>query len=241
MIVVEKLHVRVGTFELNNISFSVPEGQYAVCMGRTGSGKTSLLEAVCGLKPVTGGRILLAGVDVTHRKPAERGIGFVPQDGALFDTMTVGEHLAFALVIRRWRRHDIEARVDEMAALLEIEHLLARTPLGLSGGERQRVALGRALAFRPGILCLDEPLSALDEDARDEMHELLKSVQRQTGVTALHVTHSREEAHALADRVLQLQAGKLSSYSLQEWEQLDQSRHASGAAVDPHAPRSATT
>lgn len=221
MIVVEKLHLRVGTFELRELDFAVPHGEYAVCMGPTGSGKTTLLEAMCGLKPVTSGRIVLMGEEVTHRKPAERGIGYVPQDGALFDTMTVGEHLAFALEIRRWRRKEIDARVDEMAALLEIEHLLARTPQGLSGGERQRVALGRALSFRPGILLLDEPLSALDEHARDEMHDLLKNVQRQTGVTALHVTHSREEARALADRVLQIEGGKLASYGRDEWEQLD--------------------
>ncbi|MBX3414402.1 MAG: ATP-binding cassette domain-containing protein [Pirellulales bacterium] len=218
MIVVEKLHLRVGEFELRELDFAVPQGEYAVCMGRTGSGKTTLVEALCGLRPIAAGRILLLGEDVTHRKPAERGIGYVPQDGALFDTMTVGDHLAFSLVVRRWRRAEIDARVAELASTLGISHLLARFPPGLSGGERQRVALGRALAFRPGILCLDEPLSALDEQTREEMHHLLKSVQRQTGVTALHVTHSREETTALADCVLQITAGKLTSYTRAEWE-----------------------
>src|SRR5690606_19706931 len=117
------------------------------------------LEAVCGLKSVTAGRVLLCGRDVTRLKPGERGVGFVPQDGALFPTMTVGQQLGFALTVRRWSAAAIKARVCELADVLGIEHLLHRTPQGLSGGERQRVALGRALSFRPGVLCLDEPLS----------------------------------------------------------------------------------
>jgi ABC-type sulfate/molybdate transport systems ATPase subunit len=115
--------------------------------------------------------------------------------------------LAFALVVRRWARAAIEQRGAELAGLLGIEYLLDRRPKGLSGGEIQRVALGRALAMRPGVLLLDEPLSALDEVTRGEMHELLLSVRRQTDVTVLHVTHNRSDAERLADRLFELRNG----------------------------------
>lgn len=209
MIEVSQLGVRAGGFALRDVSFSIPAGEYAVLMGRTGTGKTTLLEALCGLKPVTTGAIRLQGRDVTRLRPAERGIGYVPQDRALFQTMTVREHLAFALEIRKTDRTVIAERVAEMARLLGIAALLDRRPLGLSGGEAQRVALGRALSMRPGILCLDEPLSALDERTRLEMCELLEQVQRSTGVTILHVTHSQDEAERLADRIFRLQDGRI--------------------------------
>jgi ABC-type sugar transport system ATPase subunit len=151
------------------------------------------------------------GSEVTNLKPAGRGIGYVPQDRALFQTMTVREHLAFALTIRRWERAEIDRRVDELAELLGLQHLLVRKPQGLSGGEAQRVALGRALAFRPGILCLDEPLSALDDETRQEMYELLQKVQAHTGVTTLHVTHHRGEASRLADSILLLKNGRITA------------------------------
>jgi len=209
MIAVENLTVRAGEFTLADVSFEVPTGQYGALMGRTGAGKTTLLEALCGLKPVLGGTILLNHRDVTRLKPAERGIGYVPQDRALFQTMTVREHLAFALMLRKAERQVIHQRVAELSRLLGIEHLLERKPHGLSGGEAQRVALGRALSVRPGILCLDEPLNALDDETRQGMYELLAEVQRSTGVTILHVTHNLEEAGQLADRILWLQNGKV--------------------------------
>lgn len=209
MISVEHLQVSVGGFAIQDISFEVPTGHYAVLMGRTGAGKTTLLEALCGLKPVTGGTIRLNDRDVTRLKPAERGIGYVPQDRALFQTMTVREHLAFALVIRKAEQSVIHQRVADLSRLLGIESLLERRPHGLSGGEAQRVALGRALSVRPGILCLDEPLNALDDDTRQEMYKLLGEVRRSTGVTILHVTHNREEAEQLADRILVLRDGKI--------------------------------
>jgi len=209
MIRVEQLGVRAGAFALSGIGFEVPDGQYAVLMGRTGSGKTTLLEAVCGLKRVGGGSIWLRGTDVTRLKPADRGIGYVPQDRALFSTMTVREHLAFAPAIRKWPRAAIDERVAELAALLGLNRLLDRKPAGLSGGEAQRVALGRALATRPGILCLDEPLSALDDDTREEMYALLESVQKYTGVTTLHVTHHLGEAERLANVILLLKDGQV--------------------------------
>lgn len=209
MIRLENLAVQAGAFRLAGIGMEIPSGQYAVLMGRTGSGKTTILEALCGLKPVMAGTIHLDGRDVTQLKPAERGIGYVPQDRALFQTMTVREHLAFALQVRRWNEEVIEQRVTELANLLGLEGLLERKPHGLSGGESQRVALGRALAFRPGILCLDEPLSALDDDTRDEMYALLESVQGRLGVTTLHVTHHLGEAERLADKVFLLKDGRI--------------------------------
>ncbi|MBI5384804.1 MAG: ABC transporter ATP-binding protein [Verrucomicrobia bacterium] len=209
MIQVENLSVRAGAFALSGVRFEIPNGHYAVLMGKTGSGKTTLLEAICGLKPIMAGAIALAGRDVTRLTPGERGIGYVPQDRALFQTMTVRENLAFALHIRRWPRADIDRRVAELAKLLGLDGLLDRKPNGLSGGEAQRVALGRALASRPGILCLDEPLSALDDDTREEMYALLDSVRRYTGVTTLHVTHHLGEAERLADVIFVLKDGRI--------------------------------
>jgi len=205
----ENLTVRVASFCLAGIDLEIPSGSYAVLMGRTGSGKTTVLEAICGLKPVAGGVIRLDGREVQHLKPAARGIGYVPQDRALFQTMTVRENLAFALGIRRWSRAAMEQRVQELSRLLGLASLLDRKPCGLSGGESQRVALGRALAARPSILCLDEPLSALDDETREEMYALLESVQQYAGATILHVTHHRGEAERLADRVFHLQDGRI--------------------------------
>ena len=209
MIVVENLSVRAGHFALANISFEIPTGQHAILMGRTGSGKTTLLEAICGLRAVTAGRIQLMGRDVTALAPAGRGLGFVPQDGALFQHLTVREHLNFALRVREWERSKAEQRVADLAGWLGLEGLMDRKPAGLSGGEAQRVALGRALSFHPDILCLDEPLSALDEESRAELCKVLQTVREHTGVTILHITHSLAEARKLADRILLLHDGTI--------------------------------
>lgn len=209
MITLERLTVRAGAFTLREISLSIPAGAYAVLMGRTGSGKTTLLEAICGLRTVDSGRILLGREDVTQLPPGSRGVGFVPQDGALFQHLTVRQHLEFALVVRGWARERMEARVKELAGWLGLSSLLDRFPAGLSGGETQRVALGRALSFQPRILCLDEPLSALDDASRAEVCEVLESVRRHTGVTALHITHNLSEAQRLGDCVLRLHEGSI--------------------------------
>lgn len=214
MIEVANLTVWAGNFCLKEASFTVPQGNYAVLMGRTGSGKTTLLEAICGLRTIQAGTIRLGGVDVSFAPPAERGIGYVPQDLALFPTMTVKEHLEFALKIRRQPRTLINERTNELARLLGIEHLLSRRPLGLSGGEAQRVALGRALSFRPTVLLFDEPLSALDETTRDEMYTLLRNIRQQTEMTVLHITHSRQEAQTLADCLFELHDGQINPRSL---------------------------
>jgi len=209
MIHLDSITWQAGTFRLENVSLHVPTGQYAVLMGRTGCGKTTLVEILCGLRRPLGGRVFIGDCDVTHELPAARGVGYVPQDGAMFPTMTVREHLGFALRLRRRPREEIARRVQQLAAELGVAALLDRRPQGLSGGERQRVALGRALAAQPKVLVLDEPLSALDEDLRDDLAALLRRLQREHGVTALHVTHSRAEAAQLADVLFQLADGRI--------------------------------
>jgi len=209
MISVRGLSIFAGAFRLEGASFDVPAGAYAVLMGRTGTGKTSILEAIAGLRPIAAGVIRLGERDVTALRPAARGVAYVPQDRALFGTMTVREHLAFALVIRKVAEAAIEARVAELAEWLRLGELLERRPAGLSGGEAQRVALGRALSYRPDILLLDEPLSALDDETRAEMHGVLRAVREHTGVTTLHVTHNVEDARQLADRLLVLEGGRV--------------------------------
>lgn len=209
MIRFESVALTQGDFHLSNLSFEVPEGAYAVLMGPTGCGKTTVLELLCGLSAPMVGTIRLGGVDVTTKSPAARGVGYVPQDGALFPKLTVGEQIGFSLRVRRATDAEVTARVAELGELLGIGHLLGRRPAGLSGGERQRVALGRALAFRPKILCLDEPLGALDEDMHAEMCALLKDIHTEAGVTALHVTHSGSEAERLATHLLRFESGRI--------------------------------
>lgn len=209
MIALESIALRAGAFALQDVSLEVPAGEYAVLMGRTGSGKTCLVECICGLRAPTAGRVWLDGVDVTRARPAERGVGYVPQDGALFPTMTVAEQLAFPLLLRRRPRAAVRGRVLELAELLALGPLLGRRPRGLSGGERQRVALGRALAAEPRVLCLDEPLAALDEETREDVAGALAAARAHAHATVLHVTHSRAEAARLADRVFVLEGGRL--------------------------------
>ena len=216
MIQLADLSIRSGPFALSAINLSIPEGAYAVLMGGTGQGKTTILEAICGLRKVTSGRVVLCGVDVTREKPANRGVGYVPQDLGLFPMMTVRGHLEFALKVRRASSAVIRERVSELAEVLGIHPLLERHVRHLSGGEAQRVALGRALSFRPRILVLDEPFNSLDEATRDRLCELLRSIQKQSGLTTLHVTHSRSEARLVADKLIVLSGGKLAERSVEE-------------------------
>ena len=207
MIELKQVGIRCGLFTLANIALRVEAGEYAVLMGKTGAGKTTLLEAICGLRKVQTGSIEIRGVDVTRWSPSDRQVGYVPQDLALFPTMNVHEHLQFALRLRRVEKAVMEQRIAELSQVLGLATMLERNVRSLSGGEAQRVALGRALAARPAILLLDEPLSALDQATRTEMHQWLRKVKAATGVTTLHVTHNEDEAEALADRRFVLESG----------------------------------
>ncbi len=209
MIALQQVTLKLGAFELRDIAFEVEAGSHTVLMGRTGAGKTTLLEAICGLRRISSGRVILGGRDVTEAPPGARGIGFVPQDGALFQHLTVREHLAFSLKVREWELQRMESRVMELSDWLGLGALLDRTPAGLSGGEAQRVALGRAIASSPEVLCLDEPLSALDDETRAEVCGVLTELRERTHITILHITHNRHEADRLADRVLVLRDGRV--------------------------------
>ena len=209
MIRFENISWAAETFALSGVSFTVPQGSYAVLMGRSGSGKTSLLELLCGLRFPSSGAIWIGDREITNLTPGERGIGYVPQDGALFPTMTVRENIEFALRIRGESGPGSRAAVESLAERLGIAGVLDRKPQHLSGGERQRVALARALAATPTVLVLDEPLSALDEELREDLARLLKEIQRDLKLTTLHVTHHRQEAAQLADHVLRLEHGSV--------------------------------
>ena len=193
---------------LDDVTLTIPSGTYAVLMGSTGCGKTTLLEVLCGLRQPQKGRVLIDGRDVTALEPRERGIGYVPQDLALFPTLKVFDQIAFALKLRRL---PADSRVRELASELAISHLLDRQPEALSGGEKQRVAIARALAANPKLLLLDEPLSALDEAMRGEAAAMLKRIQQQHQLTVLHVTHSQAEAVQLADLRLSFASGRITA------------------------------
>jgi ABC-type sugar transport system ATPase subunit len=218
MIELENLSLRAGAFALQNVQLLVPQGSYAILMGGTGQGKTSILEVICGLKPVTSGRVRLAEHDVTHWKPADRGVGYVPQDLALFPTISVRGHLEFALKLRRWSRLAVQERVTRLADVLGITHLLERGVKHLSGGEAQRVAIGRAISFEPRVLLMDEPLNALDEKTRDRLCSLLRQLHAEFRLTTLHITHSRTEAQQVAQKFFLLEKGALQERPLSELE-----------------------
>jgi ABC-type Fe3+/spermidine/putrescine transport system ATPase subunit len=201
MLRVERLSIRLGEFDLRDISLEVREGEYFVLLGPTGTGKTVLVECIAGLHRPKSGRIVLDGRDITDLPPEERGIGYVPQDYALFPNLTAFENIAFGLRVRKFPEAMVRRKVQELAEWLGITYLLHRLPLTLSGGEKQRVALARALAVEPKVLLLDEPLAAVDEQTRERLCRELKAIQRQTGATFVHVSHNFEETLAVADRI----------------------------------------
>lgn len=200
MIRTERPHLRIGDFCLRDASLKVARGEYFVLLGPPGSGKSVFLECLCGLKRLDSGRIHIDNRDVTHLEPRERGIGYVPQDHALFPHISVEGNIHFGLRARHVRRGEISRRTREVAETLGIGHLLERRIAGLSGGERQRVALARALVVGPKILLLDEPVSTLDESTREAVCGELRRIQRRFGVTTIHVSHLLEEAFSVADR-----------------------------------------
>ncbi|MCL6547557.1 MAG: ABC transporter ATP-binding protein, partial [Alicyclobacillus sp.] len=197
-------HVAVDQFNLE-----IREGEFVTLLGPSGSGKSTVLRMIAGLLEPTSGTVHIAGRDVTRLPPQARGIGLVFQSYALFPHMTAAENIAFPLKVRRWSREQVRRRVDEMLELVGLAHRRDHLPEQLSGGERQRVALARSLAFRPPLLLLDEPLSALDAKVRVSLRESLKQIQATTGVTTLMVTHDQEEALELADRVAVMNQGRI--------------------------------
>jgi ABC-type Fe3+/spermidine/putrescine transport system ATPase subunit len=207
MIRIEQLHFSVGAFALSDVSLCVAPGEYFVLLGPTGSGKTLLVECLCGLNRIESGRIFLGGNDVTALEPRLRNLGYLPQDYALFPHLSVRKNVTFGL------RHHAAASapgfVDRLMEQLGVAHLADRKPEKLSGGEKQRVALARALAIRPDVLLLDEPVSALDESTRDSLCRLLKQLQRDTHTTTLHVCHNFAEMLAVADRVGVIHQGRI--------------------------------
>lgn len=209
MIELERLSIVQGDFSLRNINISIPKQAYATLMGQSGSGKTSLIETICGLRRPSGGRILIDGREVTRFAPSQRQIGYVPQDSALFPSMKVERQIGFGLEVRNINRAVRKKRVNEIAELLQLTPLLGRSPRRLSGGELQRVALARAISFGPRLLCLDEPLSSLDQAARQSMIELLRNVHKAEQVTVLHITHSSTQCQQLGTVKLRLANGKI--------------------------------
>jgi len=209
MIRAEELCFRIGTFALQHVDIEVAAGQYFILLGPPGSGKTVFLECLCGLKRAGSGKILIDGRDVTHLEPRTRGIGYVPQDYALFPHLSVEQNIGFGLRARWYQRQDIATKVTEIADLLGIGHLMPRRIKGLSGGERQRVALARALVLRPKVLLLDEPVCALDEVTRQDICAQLLRIQRRLGLTTIHVSHNLEEAFSVADRAAILYQGAI--------------------------------
>ena len=211
MIRLDNLHVRVGTFDLREISLEVPKGGYALIIGPTGSGKTTLLEAVAGHARLRSGRVFMHDDDVTHLPPERRGLGFVYQQYHLFPHLSVRDNIGYG--IRGMRPAsmtlDPDARVEELAGMLAIQPLLDRSVRGLSGGEQQRVALARALAPKPSILLLDEPFAAVDPATRQVLRRELRELHEREGITTLQVTHDFDEALRLGDLVAVLSEGRI--------------------------------
>ncbi len=209
MIELKNVQVKVADFLLEQINLVVPKGEYTVILGPTGAGKTVLLESIAGLHALQQGVILLNGKDVTASVPEERGVSIVYQDYVLFPHLTVRENIIFGLRVRHMTKPNIDETLEWMCGLFEIKPLLKRLPATLSGGERQRVALARALITKPEILLLDEPLSALDPENREEMRVQLRSTHDKLNITTLHVTHDFEEAMSLGDNIVVVNRGKI--------------------------------
>jgi molybdate/tungstate transport system ATP-binding protein len=204
---VRGLTVRAGSFRLGPVDLAVPPGRVLVVLGPSGAGKTILLESISGLRQQLSGQVHLAGTELTGLAPERRGVGLVFQDAALFPHLSVRENVRFG-PRARGRAADA-ATADSLLCRLRIEHLADRSPRSLSGGERQRVALARALAIRPGLLLLDEPLSALDPPTREEMRALLQEVLADLDIPAVHVTHDRDEALSIGDDLAIIVGGRL--------------------------------
>ena len=191
------------------IDLEIADGEFFSMLGPSGSGKTTTLRMIAGFELPSEGRILLHGEDVTSRPPFERDVNTVFQDYALFPHMTVGDNVAYGLMIRKVPKPERAQRVGEALAMVRLSGYERRKPSQLSGGQRQRVALARALVNRPRVLLLDEPLGALDLKLREEMQIELKAIQQEVGITFIYVTHDQEEALTMSDRLAVFSQGRI--------------------------------
>ena len=198
-----------GTVAIDDLSLDVAAGEFLTLLGPSGSGKTTVLMAIAGFVQPTSGEILLDGRPITALPPEAREFGVVFQGYALFPHMTVAENVAYPLKVRRVPKAERERRVRETLELVQLGHLEDRRPAQLSGGQQQRVALARALVFRPNLLLLDEPLSALDKSLRTELQIELKRLHARIGTTFVNVTHDQEEAITMSDRIAIMRGGRL--------------------------------
>jgi ABC-type Fe3+/spermidine/putrescine transport system ATPase subunit len=203
-----KINRRLGNFALTDINLEVSDGQYFVLLGRSGSGKTQLLELIAGLEHPDTGKIILDDVDITLQRIQARKVGIVFQDFAVFPHMTVFGNIAYPLRVRREDKKSIAEKVEKAAIAMNIKHILDRSTEKLSGGEMQRVALARTLVTSPRLLLLDEPLSSLDTSLKDDLKRLLRNLNR-GGQTIIHVTHDYSDAISLAKRVGVIHNGKI--------------------------------
>ncbi len=205
---VQDLTKTFGSFTaLRSISLEVHEGEFVCFLGPSGCGKTTLLRAIAGLDLQTSGRIEQAGRDISALPPTQRDFGIVFQSYALFPNLTVWKNVAYGLENARARREEVARRVRELLELVGLPDQGSKYPAQLSGGQQQRVALARALATSPGLLLLDEPLSALDAKVRVYLRHEIKRLQRRVGVTTIMVTHDQEEALTMADRIVVMNHG----------------------------------
>jgi len=212
-VVLRKLVKAYGANEvIHGIDLEINSGEFVVFVGPSGCGKSTLLRMVAGLEDITAGQIVIGGNVVNELPPRARDIAMVFQDYALYPHKSVFENMAFGLRLRKLPAHEIQARVREAAAILQIEHLFERKPRELSGGQRQRVAMGRAIVRQPKAFLFDEPLSNLDALLRAEMRVEIKKLHQKLGNTIVYVTHDQVEAMTLADRIVVLQAGNLVQY-----------------------------
>ena len=192
---------------LKDIDLTVTQGEFVCFLGPSGCGKTTLLRIIAGLETQSAGAITQAGRDISRLPPAQRDYGIVFQSYALFPNLNVADNVAYGLVNRKTPRAQVAARVRELVALVGLPGSEAKFPAQLSGGQQQRIALARALATSPGLLLLDEPLSALDAIVRVHLRQEIRSLQRKLGVTTIMVTHDQEEALAVADRIVVMNQG----------------------------------
>jgi sulfate/thiosulfate transport system ATP-binding protein len=209
-IVVSGVSKRFNEFvALDDVSVEAHRGSLTALLGPSGSGKSTLLRVIAGLERPDAGSVTISGLDVTHRPPQDRGVGFVFQHYAAFKHMTVWDNVAFGLTIRKRPKEQIRARVAELLELVQLEGLAKRYPAQLSGGQRQRMGLARALAIDPEVLLLDEPFGALDARVRKELRAWLRRLHDETHTTTVIVTHDQEEAMDVADEVVVMNRGRI--------------------------------